>query len=85
VDDYYENAGFDLTCDFDKVKEAQIEMDSPYYEDGYIDEDYFISKGFTLSITVDNFTNAVPHSLLRQAYQLTSAKCCLAMLTSVPV
>jgi hypothetical protein len=58
VDDYYENAGFDLACDFDKVKEAEIEMDSPYYEDGYIDEDYFISKGFTLSITVDNFTEA---------------------------
>jgi len=50
------SAQFTLTASTDKIKEANIQMDSPYLEGGYIDENYFVSQGFVLTATIDSFT-----------------------------
>ena len=52
------SAQFTLTASTDKIKEANIQMDSPYLEGGYIDENYFVSQGFVLSAAVESFTPA---------------------------
>ena len=59
------SAQFTLSASTDKIKEANIQMDSPYFEGGshpnfedYIEEGYFTSQGFVLTATVDSFTPA---------------------------
>ena len=57
------SAQFTLTASTDKIKEFNIQLDSPYFEGGshptfedYIQEGYFTSEGFVLTATVDSFT-----------------------------
>ena len=59
------SAQFTLSASTDKIKEASIQMDSPYFEGGshptfedYIEEGYFTSQGFVLTATVESFTPA---------------------------
>jgi len=48
-----QSAQFTLSITADKIKEAEIQINSPYYEDGYLVDDYYENAGFDLSCDFD--------------------------------
>jgi hypothetical protein len=52
------SAQFTLSITADKIKEAEIQINSPYYEDGYLVDDYYENAGFDLTCDFDKVKEA---------------------------
>lgn len=53
-----QSAQFTLSITADKIKQAEIQINSPYYEDGYLVDDYYENAGFDLTCDFDKVKEA---------------------------